>query len=92
MYDILPREKANNKVALLFKANENTNVAIKTPFGLTERMKKKEVVQQGGSWWGILCSNMVDKQQKNLVMKQKLILINTIMFCQYLIFLTSMII
>ena len=40
MHDILPREKANDKVALLYKVNENTNVAVKTPFGLTERMKK----------------------------------------------------
>ena len=59
--DTIPNEYANDKISLLFKTNERTEVAIKTPFGLTERITFNEVVQQGGCWGGILCSNTIDK-------------------------------
>ena len=71
MVDKLPDEHENDKIALLFKANETTKFAVKTPFGLTERVEKNEVVQQGGSWGGILCSNTVDKTTETSVEEEE---------------------
>ena len=44
--------------------NENTSVSIKTPFGQTERDSFHNIVQQGGSWGGILCANSVGSIEK----------------------------
>ena len=40
-------------------------MAINTPFGLTEREEYDELVQQGGSWGAICCSNSLDKLGRN---------------------------
>ena len=59
LVDTLSEEKSNNNVTLLKKLNETTSVSIKTPFGQTERETFNNIVQQGGSWGGILCANSV---------------------------------
>ena len=63
MYTV-PEAKANDKVSLLYKSNELTKVAINTPFGVTDRDEFRNLVQQGGGWGGILCSNTVDTLEK----------------------------
>ena len=45
-------------------------VAVKTAVGLTRRINLPHIVQQGGTWGPLLCSNSIDKigkkcQQKN---------------------------
>ena len=60
----LPNDKHNDKVNLLHESNKVTNVAINTPLGMTERESFSEIVQQGGGWGGILCSNSVDSLHK----------------------------
>ena len=60
LIDIMPEDMVNEKIGLLFKSNEVTKVAIKTPFGLSKRIDFETLVTQGGSWGPILCSNSVD--------------------------------
>ena len=61
MIDVIPEEKANDKLSLLFESNKLTKVAVKTPFGLTNREDIEDIVQQGGQFGTTLCSNSVDK-------------------------------
>ena len=46
------------------KSNEETRVSVKTPFGPTKRETFERIVQQGGSWGGVLCTNSVDRTEK----------------------------
>ena len=76
--DSLPEAKINDKVALLYESNKKSRVAIKTPYGLTERTEIEEVVEQGGCFGCILCSNSIDKLgKKSLIRKQTYILSRT---------------
>lgn len=58
----------NDKLVLLHELNKKSNVAIKTPVGMTDRKEVEGILQQGGSWAGLLCSNELDiigkKEQK----------------------------
>ena len=36
-------------------------VAVKTALGLTKRVNMPNIVQQGGTWGPLLCSNSIDK-------------------------------
>ena len=56
----LPEHMKNNKISLLYESNKVTKVAVKTPFGPTERFDVEEVVQQGGFWGPILCFKSMD--------------------------------
>ena len=60
LIDVIPENIVNEKICLLFESNEVTKVAIKTPFGLSDRTDFQTLVTQGGSWGPILCSNSVD--------------------------------
>ena len=51
-------------IALIYKLNENNLIAVKTPVGITERINIKEIVQQGGTWGPITCSNHIDEVGK----------------------------
>ena len=69
--DNIPTEKANDKISILYEANKLTKVAVKTPFGLTERIAVKCICQQGGCWGPILCSNSVDCIGKKSIREDK---------------------
>ena len=45
----------------MYLANKETNMAVNTPVGQTERVIIKDTVQQGGVFGPILCSNSIDK-------------------------------
>ena len=62
--DVLPSEKKNERLSLIFESNKSTNVAIKTPFGITKRREYNHIVQQGGTWGPIKCANTVDSVGK----------------------------
>ena len=65
MIDTIPKEYVNDKVALLYKTNERTDVAIKTPFGLSNRISFNEVVQQGGCLGGFFAQiQLIHLQEK----------------------------
>ena len=61
IFDNLPEENKNDKIALLYESNRTNMVAVKTALGLTERVNLPNIVQQGGTWGPLLCSNWIDK-------------------------------
>ena len=61
LYDALPHSEHNDKLALLYKANCENQVAVQTPIGQTERVNIPEIVMQGGTWGPLKCSNSMDK-------------------------------
>ena len=60
MFDTLPEDKRNDELSLLHESNQVNMVAVKTAVGLTERVNMPSIVQQGGTWGSMLCSNTVD--------------------------------
>ena len=58
--DNIPEEKQDDKIALLYESNKTNMVAVKTAVGLTERVNMPNIVQQGGTWGPMLCSNTID--------------------------------
>ena len=70
----------DDQLALIAEANENVKVAIKTPFGMTERETMKRFVMQGENFGPICCSVTVDtfgkeclKEKKNLYSYKKVV-------------------
>ena len=61
LYDAIGDNEVDDKVALLFEANETNLVAVKTPVGETERINIERIIQQGGIWGPIQCSNSIDQ-------------------------------
>ena len=61
LFDSIPEEERDNKLALVYQNNYENHVGIKTPFGLTDRVEINRIVTQGGVWGPIQCSNQVDK-------------------------------
>ena len=61
LYDSLPVSGRNDKLSLLYKANCDNHVAVKTPVGQTDRTNIQEIVMQGGTWGPLKCSNSMDK-------------------------------
>ena len=60
IYDKLPMENRNDKLALIHESNQVNKVAVRTAAGLTEQINIPNTVQQGGTWGSMLCSNTVD--------------------------------
>ena len=60
LFDTLPKENRNEKIALLYESNVDNLVAVNTAVGVTERVNIPRIVQQGGTWGPALCSNTVD--------------------------------
>ena len=60
LYDILPPSKRNDKVSLLYNSCRTNLVAVRTPGGLSERVDMPGIIQQGGVWGSLLCSNTID--------------------------------
>ena len=60
VFDSLPSNQLDDKISLLYEANRNNLVAVKTAVGMTDRINLPYVVQQGGTWGSGLCSNSVD--------------------------------
>ena len=49
LFDTVSEENKNDKLALLFKSNQNNLVSVNTAVGLTERIDIPNIVQQGGT-------------------------------------------
>ena len=60
IFDNTNSENQNDKISLLYELNKVNNIAIKTGVGLTDRVNMPMLVQQGGTWGPILCSNSID--------------------------------
>ena len=61
LYDSLEEKERDNKLALVYESNVNNLVAVNTNMGQTERINIEKIVQQGGSWGPMECSNSTDK-------------------------------
>ena len=61
IFNTLSTHKRNDELSLLCESNKNNLVAVKTAVGLTERVNIPNIVQQGGTWGPLLCSNSIDK-------------------------------
>ena len=64
LYDTLPKEQQDEKLALMYTGNKSTAMAVNTAVGQTDRVTIKETVQQGGVFGPIMCSNSIDKVGK----------------------------
>jgi hypothetical protein len=50
LYDTLPPEARDTKLALVYKVNTENYVAVNTSVGQTNRVNMKNIVMQGGKW------------------------------------------
>ena len=57
----------DDTINLIYKANKEVAVQVKTPFGLTEEVVLEEVILQGEVWGPSLASNQVDTFGKELL-------------------------
>ena len=71
IYDILPKNMRDKKLALVYELNRKNLVAVNTPVGITERVNIPEVVQQGGGWGPIECSVSIDKIGRKCAQEEK---------------------
>ena len=60
LYDSLPREQQDDQLALIYQANNNNQVAVNTPVGITDRVNCQNIVTQGGVFGPLQCSNTID--------------------------------
>ena len=65
VYDSLPDEEKDDKIALVYQSNVDNMVSVKTAHGLTNRENIPSIVQQGGVWGPMQCSVTVDKVGKD---------------------------
>ena len=60
MFDNLPSEQQDDKLALVNESNRNNLVAVNTAAGLTDRVNISRVVMQGGVFGSLQCANSID--------------------------------
>ena len=61
LYETLPAQARDDKLALIYKMNIDNYVAVNTAVGQTERVNIKKIVMQGGKLGPLKCSNYMDK-------------------------------
>ena len=66
MFDSLSVQKRDDKIALLYQSSVRNLVSVNTPHGLTERQNIESIVQQGGTWGPLMCSNSIDTIGKQI--------------------------
>ena len=71
MNDIYDAGVKNDNFALIYRANENNKVAVKTPFGFSEREDVSRIVLQGETLGPLLCSVQVDTFGKECIAQGK---------------------
>ena len=60
LYDSLPDAEQDDKLALVYETNVKNLVAVNTGVGQTARIEVPRIVQQGGGWGPMQCSNSID--------------------------------
>ena len=60
----------DNNLSLIYKMNEEVQVAIKTQFGLTERIPIEKIVMQGETFGRLCCSVQVDTFGRECLQKK----------------------
>ena len=64
MYDIGLK---NDKLQVLYKANKDVSISVKTPSGLTEETTMNQIVMQGDTWASTMASVQCDSFGKELL-------------------------
>ena len=73
MNDLWEAGIQDNNLALIYKMNDEVQVAVKTPFGLTERTTINKIVMQGETFGPLCCSVQVDSFGKECLKEGKLL-------------------
>ena len=60
VFDNLSDEERDDKIVLVYESNVSNLVAVNTAVGQTDRIQIPRIVQQGGGWGPMECSNSVD--------------------------------
>ena len=60
LYDSLPSEQQDDKLALIYQSNVKNLVAVNTAVGLSKRVNIEKIVTQGGVFGPLQCSNSID--------------------------------
>ena len=71
LHSATPKDQHNDRLALIYKANEENLVAVKTPVGLTSRVNLPAIVMQGGTFGPMQCSNSIDSLGKKCISRQE---------------------
>ena len=71
MNDLFEAGIDDNNLALVYEANKNINVAVKTPNGLTSRQNLERIVLQGDVFGPLECSVLVDTFGKECLEQEK---------------------
>ena len=51
----------NEKLVLLYEANKTSNIAVKTPFGLSDRFTVEDIIMQGTVFGPLKCTTSMNK-------------------------------
>jgi hypothetical protein len=70
--DLFDAGLTNENLVLLYEANKNANIAIKTSSGITNRFGITNTVMQGTVWGGLMCTVTMDKLCKEIYTKDNL--------------------
>ena len=65
--DLFDSGITDNTLSLLYEANKNIKVKVKTPYGLSAETTFEKIVLQGDTWGPIMASNQVDTFGKQLI-------------------------
>ena len=71
IFENLPEDNRNDKISLIYESSRTNMVAVKTPLGLTKRVNMPNIVQQGGTFGPLLCSNSIDKIGKKCMISRE---------------------
>ena len=69
--DLFEAGMNNDNLAVLYEANKRNEVAVKTPFGITERKTVEKIVLQGEVFGPLECSVSIDKFGKECLEEEK---------------------
>ena len=62
--DVIEHGFKNDKLTLLYAANVNAQVAVKTRTGITKRITMNEIIMQGTVWGSLFCTFCIDQLGK----------------------------
>ena len=71
LYYSTPKSQHNDKLGLIYEANVENKVAVKTQVGLTDRVNLPSIVMQGGTFGPMQCSNSIDSIGKKCISRQE---------------------
>ena len=55
LYDTLPEQSRDDRLALVYQVNRENYVAVNTSVGQTDRVNIQNIVMQGGKWGPLQC-------------------------------------